>query len=391
MLKHYYNIAELISQYLSNTISEEDNEALTRWREESLEHEKLFQKICDTEHISQHTIESSRFNKTEGWDEVNKRIHLSVRKKFILNIVRYAAILLLPVLLVSIILTIDNTPDYVADIPQQPETFILPGEKKAILTLDNGEVIDLSDYQNKKVNEKDGTAISIDETTLNYQPPTEKEKKLKEEIYNTVNIPHGGEYSLSLSDGTKIHLNAMSTLRFPVHFTGDTRQVELIGEAYFEVAKDSKPFIVKMNDMRIEVLGTVFNISAYQDEDYLTTLVEGSVNIATNSGISQMLRPSEQAIFNTDSNKIKTEKVDVSLFTSWVNGRIHFKDQRLEDIMKTLSRWYDMEVVYKDPKLKDLRFGCNVDRYTEITPFLDLLEQTGKVKITQNGKTITIK
>lgn len=388
MPEYYFYIAGLISKYLSTTISQEELDELNQWREKSPGNEKLFQKICDRENISHHESEKAKFNKQKGWNELNKRIQLSIRRKYIIRIISYAAIIILPIFMALLLIT--NQKETIR-IAQQITEPIQPGDKKAVLTLDNGEVINLENFKNKEINEKDGTSINIDEAALNYQSDTSKKEAAKE-IYNRIDIPRGGEYSLLLSDGTKIYLNAMSSLRFPVRFTGDVRQVELTGEAYFEVAKKEQPFIVKVNNMEVEVLGTRFNISAYPEEDYQTTLVSGSVKVyAQDRQASYKLNPSEQAVFNSQTDKIDIREVDVSLYTSWIEGKIYFKDQRLEDIMKSLSRWYDMEVVYENEKVKNLRFGCNVDRYEDISPFLELLEKTGKVKITKEGKKITIK
>ena len=146
----------------------------------------------------------------------------------------------------------------------------------------------------------------------------------------------------------------------------------------------------KTKGMKIEVLGTTFNISAYANEEYQTTLVSGSVKVQTENGSNRILKPSEQACITPGSNQINVRNVDTAFYTSWIHGKINFKDQRLDDIMKTLARWYDMDVVYENEATKELRFGCYVNRYNEITPLVKLLEQTGRVTVTVEGKTIKI-
>ena len=230
--------------------------------------------------------------------------------------------------------------------------------------------------------------VHMDSTMLNYQVTSKTAPKNKP-VYNKVETPRGGEYALLLSDGTKVHLNAMTSLRFPVTFDNGPRKVELEGEAYFEVCKTGQPFIVCTQGMQVEVLGTTFNISAYPQEEYQTTLVNGSVKVNTETGESCILKPSQQATISLGNSSIQIRMVDAGFYTSWIKGKIHFKDQRLEDIMKILSRWYDMEVIFANEKIKDLRFGCNVDRYSEITPFVRLLEETQKVHVKVNNKTIT--
>ncbi|MDH6311477.1 transmembrane sensor [Parabacteroides sp. PFB2-10] len=390
MLKHNFRIAHLISGYIAETLTPEEQQELHAWREESADHEHLFQQIRKEENIAAYLHETGKFPKEEGWNMVNNRIHSSLRRKQIIRILSYAAIIALPLLIGTLVITLNKQPEapILAD-TEQPVT-ILPGERKAILTLGNGQVIDLQQTEQMEVNEDDGTTIGIDQSTLSYQT-ADKKTKSQEVIYNKIDIPHGGEYSLFLADGTKVYLNAMSSLRYPVQFTGDTRTVELAGEAYFEVTRSDKPFIVQVGEMQIEVLGTTFNIAAYPDEQAYTTLVDGRVKVLAHAnGAEAILKPSEQAVFNTATNDFSVATVDVSLYTSWINGKIHFRDERLEDIMKALSRWYDIEIVYKDKEARDIRFGCNVDRYNEIKPFLELLEKTEKVKISIDNKRIII-
>lgn len=387
MIKHDLYIAKLIARHLSGEATEKELSELAVWREESFEHESLFQLICNKEHIKHNMQQRQAFNTQQGWKEVEKAINHNRFKHRIGEVCKYAAILLLPIAMATFLLY-QNTPQTATTIAQSVEQ-IIPGGKKATLTLDNGKTINLNGTPDTKVQEEDGTTIQMDSAAINYQlPPTNI--AVTKDIYNKIDIPRGGEYKLTLSDGTKVYLNSMSTLKYPVQFTQDIRQVELQGEGYFEVSKTGRPFIVKVNDMQIEVLGTIFNISAYPNENYQTTLVNGSVRVTTTNGNNCILKPSEQACINPENNIIEVHTVNTSFYTSWIHGKINFKDQRLEDIMKSLARWYDMQVIYGDEKAKDVRFGCYVDRYNEITPFVDLLEKTGKVSIKIEGKNIKI-
>ncbi|WP_455667628.1 FecR family protein [Phocaeicola sp.] len=387
MIKQDLYIARLIARHISGEATEQELSELTTWRKESSDNEALYQLICNEEHIKQDMQQRQAFDVQQGWQEIEKKLYHSRFKQRIREICKYAAILILP-LAVATFLLLHNESQTHNTVAQSTEQ-IMPGSKKATLTLDNGETIDLNAIPNTKVKEQDGTTIQMDSATLNYQLAQNNGAPAKD-IYNKVDIPRGGEYTLTLSDGTKVHLNSMSTLRYPVQFTQNIRQVELQGEGYFEVSKTGQPFIVKVNDMQIEVLGTTFNISAYPEEDYQTTLVNGSVRVQTANGNNRILKPSEQASITPGSNNIEIRTVDTAFYTSWIHGKINFKDQRLEDIMKSLARWYDMKVVYDDEKSKDIRFGCYVNRYNEIKPFVDLLEKTGKVSIKIEGKTIKI-
>ena len=385
MINQHFYIAKLIARYLSDEIGEEEQAVLTRWRNESSENERLFQEICKEENIKQNMQKRQTFHAADGWEGVQRKIQRHRFRHRILNICKYAAIFIFPVAIATVaIYKSGNEPQPLSQVEEQ----IVPGGKKAVLILDNGEAIDLKSTSGVELKEKDGTVIQVDSTVLNYQQaPARTSEKL---AYNKVNVPRGGEYQLMLSDGSKVQLNSMSSIRFPVQFAQDCRLVELEGEAYFEVSKTGQPFIVQTKGMKIEVLGTTFNISAYPNEEYQTTLVSGSVKVQTENGSNRILKPSEQACITPGSNQINVRNVDTAFYTSWIHGKINFKDQRLDDIMKTLARWYDMDVVYENEATKELRFGCYVNRYNEITPLVKLLEQTGRVTVTVEGKTIKI-
>ena len=385
MINQHFYIARLIARYLSDEIGEEEQAELTRWRDESPENERLFQEICKEENIKQNMQKRQTFHTEDGWEGVQRKIQRHRFRHRILNICKYAAIFIFPVAIATVaIYKSGNEPQPLSQVEEQ----IVPGGKKAVLILDNGEAIDLKSTSGVELKEKDGTVIQVDSTVLNYQQaPARTSEKL---AYNKVNVPRGGEYQLMLSDGSKVQLNSMSSIRFPVQFAQDCRLVELEGEAYFEVSKTGQPFIVQTKGMKIEVLGTSFNISAYANEEYQTTLVSGSVKVQTENGSNRILKPSEQACITPGSNQINVRNVDTAFYTSWIHGKINFKDQRLDDIMKTLARWYDMDVVYENEATKELRFGCYVNRYNEITPLVKLLEQTGRVTVTVEGKTIKI-
>ena len=385
MINQHFYIARLIARYLSDEIGEEEQAELTRWRDESPENERLFQEICKEENIKQNMQKRQTFHTEDGWEGVQRKIQRHRFRHRILNICKYAAIFIFPVAIATVaIYKSGNEPQPLSQVEEQ----IVPGGKKAVLILDNGEAIDLKSTSGVELKEKDGTVIQVDSTVLNYQQaPARTSEKL---AYNKVNVPRGGEYQLMLSDGSKVQLNSMSSIRFPVQFAQDCRLVELEGEAYFEVSKTGQPFIVQTKGMKIEVLGTTFNISAYANEEYQTTLVSGSVKVQTENGSNRILKPSEQACITPGSNQINVRNVDTAFYTSWIHEKINFKDQRLDDIMKTLARWYDMDVVYENEATKELRFGCYVNRYNEITPLVKLLEQTGRVTVTVEGKTIKI-
>lgn len=387
------DIPKLIADYLLEVIDKENLDELNKWREESIEHERLFKKICDTENLKRRYVQYALFNKEAGIRKILSKTVVQRRKHILHPLFKYASLILIPLSIVLLYIFFDKTPaDRSSSVQTINEiTTILPGESKAVLTLENGEQKHLLKETQETIKSKQGTTIRIDKSGLKYKANRQTSAS-EEETYNRIDIPRGGEYMLTLSDQSKVHLNAMSSLRFPVQFTNENRIVELEGEAYFQIIPDSKPFIVRIDGVDIEVLGTSFNVSAYKGENVQTTLVNGIVKITPeNQTNSYTLRPDEQAIYDLSSKKIEINKVDASLYTSWINGKIYFKDQRLETIMTSLSRWYDMEVEYENEETKNIRFGCNLNRYQSIIPFINLLEETGSVKVEIEGKKIIIK
>lgn len=384
MLKEQFDIASWVAGFLAGTLTEEEEERIRQWKEASGKNRALWERLCRPENFKEVHQMAARYDTDKGWEEMWKKkrtTHYRSLGKYL----AYAAVLLLP--LAVCILLLERGKEPIATTMQAQR--VLPGTPRALLTLADGSVVDLEKADKFELKEKGGMKISKDSSVLNYisDSISVAETKL---IYNKIEVPRGGEYSLKLSDGSLVHLNAMSSLRFPVKFSGATREVELEGEAYFEVEKDGKPFIVKTRDMNIRVLGTIFNVSCYHDNDFSTaTLVCGSVKVCSGNGKeSVVLFPSQQAGWDRHSEKISVKEVDVSIYTAWRNGYFSFKDWRLEDIMTYLSRWYDIQVFYRNPAVKELCFGCSLYRYGEITPILELLEKTGKVSVEVKGKTI---
>ena len=195
-----------------------------------------------------------------------------------------------------------------------------------------------------------------------------------------VTTGRGEEKTVILPDGTSVNLNSLSRIVYPGTFSGECRAVTLEGEALFNVTTTGIPFIVNTESMRIEVLGTSFDVRAYSGKPARTALLRGSVRISSGSG-DRILSPGQMATVHGEEGNIRIDEVDADFYTSWTRGKIFFRDERLEDILDELSHFYDFEVEYGNAAVKNLRFGCYVDRFDEITPFLDLLRRTGKVRI----------
>lgn len=270
----------------------------------------------------------------------------------------------------------------------QPLETITPGCSYAIVTLADGREFTLG-KEIYEIEESNGTVLYSNAGKLVY-PNDRKEKD--EILYNMVTIPRGGEYCLELSDGTKVWLNAETELRFPVIFLGTDREVYLKGEAYFEVNKDKKhPFVVHTSMGSVRVLGTSFNVRDYVDEqEVVTTLECGKVVYSSgNTGEEITLHPGYQ-VTDKKANPLYVQKVDPLQYTGWREGKYVFEDIALENIMRTLARWYDIEVVYVDPVVKSLHFTGDLERYENINVFLNFIETGGDVKFKTEGKTVMI-
>ena len=266
---------------------------------------------------------------------------------------------------------------------------IQPGQSRAVVTLADGQQVVL-EQANRKIEESDGTVLHSDSGALVYM--ANAEKITAKVMYNTVSIPRGGEYRLELADGTKVWLNAATELRFPVNFTGDMREVYLKGEAYFQVKRDEKhPFIVHTSMGAVEVLGTSFNVRDYEDErEVVTTLETGKVMyVSGNTREKVTLNPGYQ-VLEKESSPVEVRKVDPLQYTGWREGKYVFEDVALEDIMRTLCRWYDIDVVYANPAVKKFHFTGDLERYESISIFLSFIETGGDVKFKTEGKTIII-
>ncbi|MCM5527715.1 FecR family protein [Parasegetibacter sp. NRK P23] len=263
-----------------------------------------------------------------------------------------------------------------------------PGRNTAILTLADGSTMELDSAGNGIIAVQGNANVRLQNGLLAY----DAQRSAKEAVvaYNTITTPRGGEFAITLPDGSKVWLNAASSLRFPTAFTGDKRVVELTGEAYLQVAEDkAHPFEVKIRDIQVSVLGTQFNIMGYDDEPTLvTTLVSGSVKVETPGKHPQLLVPGEHAVLNHTNGSLSAEKADIVEETAWKNGQIHFNGANIRQIMRQVSRWYDTDIVFKG-NVADLDFTCTVSRKDKLSKLLGLLELTGAVHFTmENGKII---
>ncbi len=262
---------------------------------------------------------------------------------------------------------------------------LLPGGNKAVLTLADGSTIVLDDAPNGTLTQQGNTKVLKFNGKLAYNLMNEDRNKI---LYNTITTPRGGQYQIELPDGSEVWLNSASSLYFPTAFFGKERRVEVTGEAYFEVAKNaSRPFIVKVNGAEVRVLGTHFNVMAYNDEVALkTTLLEGKVKFV-NGSINSILKPGQQSQL-AKSGQVVVSDVDVEEVVAWKNGIFDFEGVDIQSVTRQLSRWYDVEIVYTK-KIDDL-FYAKIPRNTKLTDVFKALQLTGKVRFAIEGKKIIV-
>lgn len=253
---------------------------------------------------------------------------------------------------------------------------IAPGKTGATLTLADGKVIVLDSLNSGKIANQASSVISLKNGRIEYENLSNTHL---ETIYNTLTTPHGRQFELELNDGTRVWLNSSSSIKFPVVFAANERRIEISGEVYFEVAKNpSAPFIVKVNNQEVQVLGTHFNVMAYPDEEYVaTTLVEGSV-IFNNQDQKIKLQPGQQSRSYQNGNLKKLE-VETDEYTAWKRGFFQFKGYSIKSVMRQLERWYDIEAVEYKTSQDEEEFFAEIRKDSKLSDVLKALELTGKV------------
>lgn len=390
-------IIALLELHLNNNISQQDADALFSWLQETslAEFESILAQ-CDNipDHYKKPGVISNQFiEKLEKHIDIiesenNNNLGNKARViSFLQNSVKYAAAVAVIVVGVWAWLHFNykhkETEKAVALSPAN----IQPGKDGAILTLENGSQVLLDTVQNGVVALQGGATAIVKNGTLVYEKNNETEA-----VYNTMSTPKGRQYKMQLADGTMVWLNSASSIKYPVIFNKEERYVEVSGEVYFEVAKNKKqPFKVNVsNRMNVEVLGTHFNIKAYDNEpDINATLLEGSVKVADKNN-NVILKPGQQALLNNRPEIIVRKAVDLDQIMAWKNGLFNFEGLSFEEAMNQLERWYNIQVVY-EKNVPDIRFGGKLQRSLSLNDLLDILEKTGVKFKLEEGRKLLVK
>ena len=381
---------ELLDKYHAGTITDEELAILESWynhhantnREFDFSDQEIERDLLDISH-KLHFVENQKTNKS----------FYKLKKMWALA----ASIFIVFTLSISLLLIrgkIESPKEFASTtISPKKSDVIIPGVKKAILTLGDDTQIVLDDLEAGNIHTNNGVKISKTPNGQLLYDMSSTEKKVKTvNAFNTISTPVGGEYQVKLSDGTLVWLNASSSIKFPTIFGDNDRRVEITGEVYFDVSHNpQKPFIVQTGDQTVKVLGTQFNINSYSKEKGIkTTLIEGSVLVKSNlKNLSKVLKPGQESLLDQNHHKFSINTVDLESVVAWKNGYFIFENEELEDIMNQIARWYDVEIEYTNIN-KGTQFGGAISRYRKLEDVLNLLELTDKVKFKIQGRRILV-
>lgn len=373
------NISQRILDYMRGDLSSEEERALMEWRKESERNERIFQRLVKLSFDDKLYLRYERAKKAVDWKRFRR--NLGLRKRMTLY-------RLLPYVAAVVIVMFSGYYLFWKEEPSKQTLSgltISPGDSKAVLKLADGEVVYLGREKCENVAVLNDYGIYEMDSLLTYQTATSRME------YHTLEIPYGGEYTLELSDGSRVWINSGSVLKFPVRFAENERRVFLLeGEAYFEVVRDEqRPFYVNTSQMTVNVLGTRFNVSSYSNAaKSLVTLVHGSVKVSKNE-CQVVLKPDEQLVlYNTGTFDVKD--INAERVCAWRSGTLYFEKMPLEELVECLGRWYDCTFFFTSDSLKKLTFSGAFHKYNDIEYILSILEATTNIKMNINGKTVVI-
>ena len=380
-----FELAELISGYLLCTLTKEQEQRLMFLLDKDKERYKLLEAYRDATPIEQRLINMNNLDVDAAWLKIENRFNADkVSKKPRYFFLKYAAVIFAIIGAVAFYSNLKQSdPKIVPDLTKTYKNDVLPGTQIAMLILSGGKEVKL-DKEKQSISDKNGVTIISNNGEISYNDNKIKASPAIE--YNTLLVPKAGTYSVTLPDGSRVKLNAMSELKFPVKFTEKERKVELKGEAYFEVAKDAAhPFKVKLSESEVEVLGTHFNISSY-DQTAKTTLLEGSVKVS-NGKISSILVPGKQALANKEN--ISISKGNTEKAVAWCKGDFYFSNDAIEPALIEISRWYDLKLIYKK-KLPDIHISGHISRQAKLSEVVAMLKDVSNLSFDIEGKNLII-
>lgn len=377
---------ELILKVLDGIATPDEIQTLARWMETDPSNEVYFNQLKKAWNLTSGPISSEERVEQEllGYMAYirSRRRRYSIRRAF-----KYAAIMIIPLMMGIYWLQRGNVEPQTQVTVYKPE--ITPGEYKATLITAGGKMIALLPSQEEDIRVQEDLVVKNGQAGIVYHDTKKDVFTLQ---YNTLKTPRGGEYTVVLSDGTRVYLNAASELKYPIQFDSKKREVHLSGEAYFEVAKDTnRPFYVVTDAVRVKVYGTEFNVNTCGVGGTQTTLVSGKVGIqGKGSEREYIMKSSQLAEFESNGKFKGIRQVNVAAYTAWKEGYFVFEDEGLEDILNRLSRWYDVDVFYGNEKVKEYHFTGHMEKYENIETILNAISKMVGVHFTIKNKTIVV-
>lgn len=379
-------LVTLCNKYRTHTLTYPEFCRLRVWVESSEENRRFFSNYL---RLYKEELRASAFSQADpaaAWQAIHRRTRHRPRRLYML----VAAACLAGVMAVgAFFLYSYHAGEVPAVLPSATLANSFPDVSKnqITLTLSSGEQLVLDKDSLQTISDLGAAVASGTNTTLDYSK-TDARTTADAPRYNSVNVPKGSTFKLVLADGTHVTLNSSSMLRYPVAFRGE-RCVELTGEAYFDVAHDGTPFVVAMGDRKVTVLGTCFNVSAYQGQDMVTTLVSGKVEVESGACVRQ-LKPGDQATVSSRHGDIAIEKVDTELYTSWVLGRYDFARTPLHVILSQLELWYGVKMEYRNPELRNILFDGTVFRNKPLGYSLEIIQAVSNVEFRREEDAVVV-
>ena len=384
MQQKFEKIRDLLVREKWDELTADERQMLEEWRQEEESHEQLYRRLAEPGALRRHFDELAAVDTERALAYNLKLLQRYALRRVVRWSLPYAAVV---AIVAGVWLLCPRTESQ----PRVTETIekIEPGIRRAELVLADGSAVELLPDMQKTL-ESEQEKVVIAGNTVDYTGSDENSMPVSQHLIRT---PCGGEYSLTLADGTKVWLNAMSELKYPTRFNGNTRCVELKGEAFFEVKPDAqRPFYVKIDNYEVKVLGTSFNVKAYDDDDsWATTLCIGKVEMTdVHTRESIELLPGRQAVCDRQTGNVEVKEVDILPYVTWKEGHFLFKNQSLEKIMDIMARWYDVSVEFQDESIRNLHFTGDIKRHANFSIILKALTSSVNVNYKLNGRELIL-
>ena len=390
-MKRKRSINSIIHDQLLGSTSEEDREQLQRWLASSQENRENYERLMRENCLADRYREFAWVDEERAWKRFQEK-HFPVRTFNWGKLVRYAAIFILPLIGLAVWLwgtyQMDSKPILSEETRVAMTRSEQMGKQKATLVLTNGQQMDLK-----------SAPVSQDTVARLLAPPpavvpAEKDQPVEAPVAenNKLSTYDDSEFWMTFEDGTRVHLNYNTTLKYPPHFTSNSRTVYLDGEAYFEVDKDNKrPFRVVTANGVVRQYGTSFNVNTYMNGVTKVVLVDGSVSVLPNLGGEYKMKPGELAVLHAATQEVQISEVNIEPYVAWNSGRFVFDNCSLESLMSVISRWYNKEIVFESEDIKKIRFTGDIDRYGNIAPILKAIQRVTHLEMEVRGKSIIIR